>query len=267
VVLQPHKSRYWLNSKPESPKEFIENVKRVCELYENAVELFKQGVHIASTDEKTGIQSLERLFPTLPMIPGKSELREFEYIRRGTICLICNIEIATGQIISPTLSPTRTEDDFVAHISQTIDTDPQAQWIFITDRLNTHQSEKLVKMIAQRCEITDDLGVKGKRGILQSIKTRSKFLENSEHRIRFVYTPKHSSWLNQIEIWFSILVKKLLKRSSFKSVEEMCQRILEFIEYYNKTMAKAFKWKYKGPIKSKSNKITYLFDNENLLAS
>jgi transposase len=267
VELHPHKSRYWLNSNPESLEEFIKNVKTVCDLYEKALELFNKGIHLVSTDEKTGIQALERLFPTLPMKPGLPELREFEYIRRGTIALICNLEVATGKIIAPTLNPTRTEDDFLVHISQTIDIDPQSQWIFITDRLNTHQSESLVKMVAERCQIRDDLGVKGKKGILKSMETRSEFLENIEHRIRFVYTPKHSSWLNQIEIWFSILVKKLLKRSSFTSVEDMCKRILEFIEYYNKTMSKAFKWKYKGPIKSKQQKIIYLFEKENLLAS
>ena len=72
------------------------------------------------------------------------------------------------------------------------------------------------------------------------------FLQDVSHRIRFVYTPKHTSWLNQIELWFSILVRRLLKQGSFSSVYELKERILAFIEYFNCTMAKPFKWTYKG---------------------
>jgi hypothetical protein len=134
----------------------------------------------------------------------------------------------------------------VAHIRQTIDLDPQAEWIFIVDQLNTHQSEALVRLVADSCQLDIDLGVKGESGILKSMKTRQAFLTDETHRIRFVYTPKHTSWLNQVEIWFSILVRKLLKRASFASTEELCQRILDFIDYFNKTMAKPFKWTYTG---------------------
>jgi len=208
--------------------------------------LHKQGIRIVSTDEKTGIQALERKYPTRPMIPGKVELREFEYIRHGTLCLIPNFEVATGRIVAPSIGPTRTEVDFVAHASQTIATDPDAIWIFISDQLNTHQSEGLVRLVAEQCQIKDDLGIKGKSGILKSMKTRKAFLENESHRIRFVYTPKHTSWLNQIEIWFGILVRKLLKRGSFSSIDDLRLRILNFIDYFNKTMAKPFNWTYTG---------------------
>ena len=199
-----------------------------------------------STDEKTGIQALERTHPTRPMIPGKVELREFEYIRHGTQTLIANFEVATGQLITPSIGPTRTEADFVAHIWQTIATDPDAPWIFIVDQLNTHKSESLVRLVAHLCELDEDLGVKGTRGILKSMETRAAFLQDQTHRIRFVYTPKHTSWLNQIEIWFSILVRRLLKRASFTSTDELRERILAFIDYFNKTMAKPFKWTYAG---------------------
>lgn len=194
----------------------------------------------------TGIQALERLHPTLPMEPGKPERREFEYIRHGTQTLIANFEVATGMVITPTVGQTRTEDDFVEHISRTIQTDPQAQWIFVMDQLNTHKSEALVRLVAQECTLTIDLGEKGKSGVLKSMESREAFLKSLAHRIRFVYTPKHASWLNQVEIWFSILVRKLLRRASFKSIEELRERILAFIEYFNKTMAKPFKWTYKG---------------------
>ena len=160
-----------------------------------------------------------------------------------------NFEVATGQIMAPSIGPTRTEQDFVNHIEQTIATQPQSQWIFIVDQLNTHQSEGLVNLVIKLCHLDidqKDLGVKGKSGILQSMSTRKAFLENEKHRIRFAYTPKHTSWLNQVELWFAILVRKLLKRASFDSINDLKQRLLDFIDYFNKTMAKPFKWTYKG---------------------
>jgi transposase len=247
--LKPHLSRYWLNTEPDDPETFSQEVKTVCDVYHQAPQLHQQGVSIVSTDEKTGIQALERKHPTKPMKPGLIEHREFEYIRHGTQCLIVNFEVATGQIIAPTLGLTRTENDFVNHIEQTIATNPEGDWIFIVDQLNTHQSESLVNLVIRSCNLDVDeesLGVKGKSGILKSMKTRKAFLENTSHPIRFIYTPKHTSWLNQVEIWFSILVRKLLKRASFTSVDDLRQRILDFIDYFNKTMAKPFKWTYKG---------------------
>jgi hypothetical protein len=221
-------------------------VKTVCDLYEAAPELHKAGVHLMSSDEKTGIQALERKHPDKPMQPGRVTLREHEYIRHGTQALIANLEVATGQCVAPSLGDTRKEKDFVAHIEQTVAQDPQGIWIFIVDQLNTHKSESLVRFVAHRVGIEDDLGIKGKKGILKSQATRAAFLQDEAHRIRFVYTPTHTSWLNQIEIWFSIIVRRLLKRGSFSSVNELCERILAFIDYFNKTMAKPFKWTYAG---------------------
>ena len=218
----------------------------MCELYAEAPALHATGVHIVSSDEKTGIQALERLFPTLPMQPGLVERREFEYIRHGTQCLTANFEIATGRIIAPTIADTRTEADFAAHVAQTVAEDPQGRWIFVVDHLNTHQSASLVRWVAQQCAIQDDLGVKGKSGILDSMNSRAAFLQDATHRIRFVYTPKHTSWLNQVEIWFSILVRRLLQRGSFTSRADLRQRILDFIEFFNRAKAKPFKWTYAG---------------------
>lgn len=245
--LKPHLSRYWLNNeRAADPEVFDAEAKQVCTLYLSAFSLQQAGQRLVCTDEKTGIQALERKHATRPMIPGKVELREYEYIRHDTLCLFSNLEVATGQIIRPSLGPTRTEADFVAHIRQTIAADPHAEWIFIADQLNTHQSEGLVQLVAELCQLETDLGVKGQSGILQSMTTRKAFLQDESHRIRFVYTPVHTSWLNQVEIWFSILVRKLLKRASFTSTAELRQRILNFIDYFNKTMAKPFKWTYTG---------------------
>jgi transposase len=244
--LKPHKSQYWLNPKIDDLEFHDEQVRMVCDAYEEAIPSYQQEVHTVSVDEKTSIQALERIAPTLPMKPGTVERREFEYARHGTLALIPSFEVATGQIICSSIGPTRTEDDFADHISRTIDTDTQAQWIFVADQLNTHKSEALVRLIAQRCSITDDLGNKEKEGILKSQETRSQFLSDPSHRIRFIYTPKHCSWLNQVEIWFGILARKLLRRASFTSVHDLRQRISAFIDYFNKTMSKPFKWTYKG---------------------
>ncbi len=180
------------------------------------------------------------------MKPGQVERREFEYIRHGTQCLIGNFEVATGQVITPTVGPRRTEEDFANHITQTVATDPDAEWIFILDRLNTHRSETLVRWVSLVCGINIDLGEKGKCGVLETMASRTDFLADATHRIRFVYVPKHTSWLNQIEIWFSILVRRVIKRGNFGSTEELRQKIVAFIEYFNKTLAKPFKWTYTG---------------------
>lgn len=221
-------------------------MKAVCDLYEQAPQLAEQGVHVLSTDEKTGIQALQRAQPTKPMRPGQPALVEHEYIRHGTQALIANLDLATGHCLAPSIGHTRTEADFVAHIEQTVAQDPDGTWIFILDQLNTHKSESLVRFVAKACGIEEELGLKGKQGILQSMASRAAFLRDGTHRIRFVYTPKHTSWLNQIEIWFSILVRRLLKRGNFSSVNELRERILAFIDYFNETMAKPFKWTYAG---------------------
>jgi transposase len=234
-----------MNTTEKDPVRFSQQSQAVCLTYAQSIEGYQQGKHTISVDEMTGIQALERAAPTKPARPGFVERREFEYIRHGTQTLIANFEVGSGQVICPSLGDSRTEVDFVAHIAQTVATDPDADWTFVLDQLNIHQSEGLVIWVAQHAQLTDPLGQKGKTGILATIASRAAFLAEPTHRIRFVYTPKHSSWLNQIELWFSILMRRLLKRASFVSIADLNQRILDFIAFFNRT-AKPFKWTYKG---------------------
>ncbi len=196
-------------------------------------------------DEKSGIQAIERAEPNKLMRSGSIEKCEHEYIRHGTQHLMASIEVASGKVAGDLLD-TRGNDDFLKFLKQRVATDPKSQWIFIVDQLNTHKSSALVKWVAQECGINEDLGVARKRGIIKSMKTRAEFLSSKQHRIRFVYTPKHCSWMNQIEVWFSILSKKLLKRLNCKSLDYLKDRIRNFISFFNETMAKPFKWTYEG---------------------
>jgi hypothetical protein len=209
--------------------------------------LQKQGIHTVCVDEKTGIQAIERIAPTRRMIPGHAEQCEFEYKRYGTQTLIGNFEVATGEVIAPTVQQTRNEADFATHIDQTIATDADAGWIFVADNLTTHCSATLVLLIAGLCGISvETLGQKGKSGVLKSVATRRKFLADVTHRVHFAYVPKHTSWMNQVEIWFSVLSRRVIRRGNFTSREDLRERILKFIDYYNDTMAKPYKWTYAG---------------------
>ena len=217
----------------------------ICNLYAQAQGLAREGVHVVSTDEMTGIQALEHKYPDILPIPGHLAAMDFEYIRHGTTSLIGFFNIASGTIYPPYLNETRNEADFCEAVRQIIATDPEKEWLFVCDGLNTHKSEALVKLVAEACHSEEDLGKKGKSGIQKSMESRAKFLHDPRHRIRFVYTPKHSSWMNQIEIWFGIINRKLLRRKSCTSIAELKESIERFIEQYN-IAAHPFKWTYTG---------------------
>lgn len=195
----------------------------------------------------TGVQALERSAPGLPMRPGQPERREFEYLRHGTQTLIAAFDVARGQVFGQ-VGDSRTEEDFAQYLQTLVGRTPAVRrWHLVVDNLNTHQSEAVVRLVAQLSGIeASTLGQKGKSGVLKNMPSRAAFLRDPSHKLVFHFTPKHASWLNQIEIWFSILVKKVIRRGNFFSKEDLRQKILRFIDYFNATLAKPFRWTYQG---------------------
>lgn len=234
---------------------FVLRVALICELILQAISLEKPNLHLISIDEKTGIQALERIAADQPMEKGKPRRIEYEYTRHGTTCLMAAIDVGRGQLINHRLHTTRNEEDFLIFIRQTVNQlPPKDEIIFLADQLNTHQSESLVRWVAQQLHVEEDLGSKGYTGILKSMKSRKRFLESPEHRIRFVFTPKHCSWLNPIENWFAKLQRHAIKHGNFSSVKELENKIDAYIDFYNRCLIKPLKWKFKGFIKAQKLK-------------
>jgi len=241
--LQPHRRKYWLNTKEKNRESFEAQVKEVCRIWQDADRLFREeNTHIVSVDEMPSLQATERIADTIPMSAGQPKRIEYEYKRHGTLCLIGNWHVACGQLICSTIQETRTEEDLLWHFHRTVQTDPEAGWVFVADQLNVHCSASLVYWIAKLEGI--DPATLG--NVLKSMNSRQAFLSDKRHRVRFVFLPKHSSWLNQIEIVFGIIARRVMRNGSFQSQTDLKSRLEAFIEYFNNTFARPFDWKYTG---------------------
>ena len=248
VDLKPHKSQSWCNTTEKDRALFQTQVELVCQTYLEAPELYHEfNTHTVCVDEMTSLQANQRRAETKRAKPGQTAKEEFQYTRHGTVCVTANWHVVEGQILTPTISETRDNQDFAQHIARTIASDPEAGWVFVLDNLNTHCGEPLVRLVADQLGIDpESLGAVKKQGILKSMTSRRAFLSDPSHRIRFVSLPKHSSWLNQIEIIFGIINRRVIRRGSFSSKQDLIEKLERFLEYFNKTIAKPMNWTYTG---------------------
>jgi transposase len=237
VDLKPHKSEYWLNSHDE---DFDAKAQTICQLYAKALEAYQQGRLVICCDEKTGMQILERKAPTKPAQAGRRERREHEYIRHGTRVLINSLAVSTGQI-AWTIGSTRTATDFVAHLTQAYHCLPAMnRYDWVMDNLNTHWSLDVCRLVARWCKVPFE-PEKLKKGV-----QRRAFLTDPSHRHVLHFTPKHGSWLNQAELFFSVLHRRFLARGSFTSAKEFVRRLERFLKDYNTCHAHPYRWTYTG---------------------
>ena len=232
--------------KIEDEEEFVNRIVSVNNVYQLA-HSGSDTIDVFSIDEKTGIQAIQNTKTTKADINKKKRL-DHEYIRNGTVCLTAAFSVNKGSVPYSVVDYTRKADDFRDFIKTIVDSelDSKKSVIFVADQLNTHKSEELVRYLAEINNYTEELGVKGKCGILKSMKTRMEFLENNNHRVRFQFTPKHCSWMNQIENWFGSLERRLLKHGQFTSTDELKNSILRYIEYHNYYYSKPINWKFTG---------------------
>lgn len=235
--LKPHKSQYWLNS---HDPDFDEKAREICQLYVEAPKLYQQGRLVICTDEKTGMQILERKHPTRPPAAGRPARIEHEYIRHGTRALLASFVVPTGEVIGD-VGPTRTSEDFAAHLRRVErELPPMDRYDWVLDGLNTHWSLPVCEVVAQWCGVTFD-PQRLKRGA-----DRKAFLTDPEHKHVFHFTPRHGSWLNQVELWFAVLARRFLKRGEFASPQEFERRLLAFLEDYNRHHKHPYRWTYQG---------------------
>lgn len=257
VQLRPHHRKSWCFTTEKDEAVFQAEVCQVCHTYLTAPEAYRQNnTRTVCVDEKTSLAANERRATTKHPLPGQVAKDECQYIRHGTVNLTASWDVVLGQLIQNTIAPTRDAQDFAEHIRRTIASDPSASWVFVVDNLNTHYGEPLVRLIAELLGIDqNELGdKKRRRGILGSTKSRRLFLADPCHRIRFVFLPKHSSWLNQIEVIFGVIQRRVIRYGSFTSPADLTDKLLTFIDYFNRTFAQPMTWTYTGrPTQFSSN--------------
>jgi transposase len=247
--LKPHQSVYWLNS---HDPDFTSKAKNICQLYLNAPHAQEQGRIVLSCDEKTGMQILQRKYATIPPCPalfdsngnvirrGRPAKREFEYIRHGTRCLLTTFCVATGKVVWD-LGQTRTSADWAAHLRHVREEFPaQRGYDWVVDNLNTHWSLDICRLVGEWC------GVSVVEKELSNGAQRKAFLSNPEHAHVFHFTPIHGSWLNQVELFFSVLSRRLLRRGDFSGAQEFEERMERWLTDYNARHAHPYRWTYTG---------------------
>lgn len=249
VDLQPWRRKYWCYTTEKDHEFFQAQVDEICEVYLNAPDAYElDHTRTICVDEMTSLAANQRRAITKRALPSQVAKVECQYTRHGTLSLTGSWDVVYGQMIHTTINETRNAEDFASHIRATIATDPFARWIIVADNLNTHYGEPIVRTVAELLGVDQaELGDKKKRrGILGCVPSRREFLADPSHRIRFVYTPKHSSWLNQIEVVFGVIASRVMRGGDFSSKQDLKAKLLAFIDYYNRTFAKPLNWTYTG---------------------
>lgn len=205
VHLQPQRRKYWCFTTEKNHELFQSQVDQICSVYLNAKRMHeRENTRTICVDEMTSLAANERRAETRLALPGQIAKVECQYTKHGTLSLTGSWDVVQGQMIHTTVDETRTGDDFAQHIRRTVQVDPTANWVVVADNLNTHYGEAMVRTVAELIGFDSHaLGDKKKRkGILGCARSRREFLTDPSHSVRFVFTPKHSSWLNQIEVIF-----------------------------------------------------------------
>ena len=235
--LKPHKSVYWLNS---HDPDFEQKAQEVCRLYVSAPQLSQQGRLLICSDEKTGMQILERAAATQAAQPGKPIKRENDYIRHGTRVALASFVVTTGQVLCD-LRQTRGNVDFCDHVRMVVEAHPeQPAFDWVLDNLNTHWSLNLCQLVAEFSGLPFDAKQ------LRTGKERRAYLTDPTHRLVFHYVPKHGSWLNQIELWFAVLARQFLADGDFASAAEFETAFWKYLTHYNEHHAHPYRWTYTG---------------------
>lgn len=231
AAIKPHKWQYWLNSPdPDFEKKMLHIVNIYLHPPRNGI--------VICLDEKTAVQALERKYADHPMEPGKPCRREHSYIRHGTRDLLAAFEVSTGTVFGKLKEGHSAIywEPFIKEIVQQYDDEQTLH--FIQDNASTHSTPSLCRLIAELCNVH--------LSELPTQEDRRRWLSKNNKRIIFHYLPTHASWLNQIEVWFSSLTRRFLKRSNFKSIKELVNKFEQYLGYYNEKLAHPYSWTYTG---------------------